>query len=132
MTYLPDTEARKLLEEAKAACANTYSPYSRFMVGAAVLARDGSVYHGTNVENSSYGMTMCAERTAVGNAISAGQKDIVAVAVYAPVDSISPCGACRQFIIEFGVNIIVIFRSRGNVVQKLITEMLPFQFKMPG
>ena len=132
MMYLPDTEADRLLEEARLASMHSYSPYSEFVVGAAVLTEGGLIYHGTNIENASFGLTICAERIALGNVLSAGLKDIVAIAVYADTDSVSPCGACRQFIIEFGANIIVIFRQDQKVVQKYIHELLPYQFKMPA
>jgi cytidine deaminase len=128
MNYLPGDKAKELLEEARLACENTYSPYSDFPVGAAVLTKDGTIFRGTNVENASYGLTICAERIAVGNAVSAGKSQIKAIAIYSPTDSISPCGACRQFIIEFGKNTIVVFRQKKKITQKLIKELLPYEF----
>jgi cytidine deaminase len=128
MNYLTDRQADALLEEARSASANTHSPYSGFPVGAAVLTADGSIFRGTNVENASYGLTICAERIAIGNAITNGSSKIAAIAVYAPVDSISPCGACRQFILEFGADIVVIFRHEQITIQKTIKELLPFEF----
>ena len=128
MNYLPHTEAQQLFDEAKKASENTYSPYSHFPVGAAVLAGDGSIIRGTNVENASYGLTICAERTALGHAISAGKKDIKAIAVYCRTTGVAPCGACRQFILEFGGDIVVIFKSGDELLQKTIQELLPFSF----
>ena len=81
MNYLPEVEANKLFEEAKKASENTYSPYSDFPVGAAVLTRGGEVILGTNVENASYSLTICAERIALGYAVSTGKTDIKAIAI---------------------------------------------------
>ena len=95
---------RRQLESAAREAANaSYSPYSKFPVGAAVLAGSGSIYTGTNVENASYGLCNCAERTAVFTAVAAGERVIKAVAVYtATTGPTMPCGACRQVINEFG------------------------------
>lgn len=97
------SEQLQLLEAAKAAAQATYSPYSHFPVGAAVLTADGQVVKGCNVENISYGLTNCAERSALFSAISQGgqPRSFKAMAVYAPkVELISPCGACRQVLLE--------------------------------
>ena len=118
-----------LYNKAKLAAEKTYSPYSKFPVGATVLTKTGETFDGTNVENAAYGSTICAERTAVGNAVSNGHTDIKAIAIWAPVDSIPPCGACRQFLAEFGDDIIVIFKYSGQIVQKTIAELLPYKFK---
>jgi cytidine deaminase len=96
---------KDLIEIARTAKTNSYSPYSKFSVGAAVLAEDGKIYSGTNVENASYGLSLCAERVAIFNAISSGNKEIHVIAVTCPespkVDSLMPCGACLQVIAEF-------------------------------
>lgn len=126
--YLKRDELIKLFKKAKTASEKTYSPFSKFAVGAAVLTKDGKIYTGVNIENASYSLTLCAERVAFGNAIAAGYKDIKAIAIYAPVDSIPPCGACRQFMIEFGDNIVVIFSHEGQIIQKTISELLPYKF----
>lgn len=126
--YLPDEEALRLMEEARKAAGRSYAPYSSFAVGAAVLAVDGSLIHGTNVENASYSLTICAERTALAYAIATGRTDIKAIAVWGHVDSLSPCGACRQFILEFGNDIIIVFRHKKILVQRTIQELLPFEF----
>jgi cytidine deaminase len=128
MIYLPDSDALRLYEKARFAAKNTYSPYSGFPVGCAVLAKDGSIFSGANVENASYSVTICAERTALGYAIANGNTDITAVAVYSNTDSISPCGTCRQFIIEFGKDIIIIFKHEQRIIQRTIQELLPFEF----
>ncbi len=96
---------RQLIQEAAAARQKAYAPYSHFLVGAAVVPRDGRVFHGCNVENASYGLCSCAERTALFSAIAAGCKpgDFAALAVIGDTDGpIAPCGACRQVMIELG------------------------------
>ncbi len=128
MSYLPDIEAQKLLEEAKKVSENTYSPYSHFPVGAAVLTADGTIVCGTNVENASYGLTICAERIALGQAVSIGKTNIKAIAVYCKTNGSAPCGACRQFIIEFGKEVVVIFMNGEELVQRTIQELLPYAF----
>lgn len=130
MNYLPEDLTTQLFEAAKTAFENSYAPYSKFPVGAAVLTKDGQIFPGANIENASFGLTICAERVALGNAIANGNVEIEAIAVYAPVDTISPCGACRQFIIEFGKDIIVIFKLDQKIVQKKISELLPFEFSL--
>ncbi len=128
MKYLPDSEAQQLIEEAKKASEYTYSPYSNFPVGAAVLTGDGTIIRGTNVENASYGLTICAERTALGHAVSTGKTNVKAIAVYCKTNAAAPCGACRQFIIEFGNDIVVVFMHGDEMVQQTIQELLPFAF----
>ena len=94
---------KKLHQAAKLARTRSYSPYSKFSVGAAVLAGSGKIYAGCNVENASYGLCNCAERTAIFSAVAAGEKKLRAVAVYTPTpEPTMPCGACRQVINEFG------------------------------
>jgi len=121
-----------LLTRARAAAEHAYVPYSHFPVGAAALAADGSIHTGCNIENASYGLTICAERTAVSSAISAGHRQIVAVAVSAPnVPRTTPCGACRQFLNEFrpgtsGMIIVLDDRDSGELV--LLNELLPQAF----
>lgn len=97
-------EALRLLAAAREARAHAYAPYSGFAVGAALLAEDGRVFTGCNVENASFGLTNCAERVAVGKAVSEGARDYRAIAVVGPEDDApcAPCGACRQVLYEFG------------------------------
>lgn len=95
----------QLIQEACVARQKAHTPYSHFGVGAALLTRDGVVYHGCNIENASYGLTNCAERTAIFKAISEGATEITQVVVYTPTgEPTTPCGACRQVIREFGKN----------------------------
>ncbi len=126
--YLPDELAAELVEEARKTAENSYSPYSHFAVGAVVLTKDGQRFPGTNTENASYGLTICAERIALGGAVSAGHMDIRAVAVWTPTESASPCGACRQFIMEFGQDVVVVFQNEKKMIQKTIGELLPYGF----
>jgi cytidine deaminase len=117
---------RDLLELAREAAGGAYAPYSAFRVGAAVLARDGQVVTGANVENSSYGLTLCAERAALGRAVAEGIRpgDVAAVAVTA-----SPCGACRQWLLEFAVER-VLFPWQGELVARRPDELLPESFRL--
>ncbi len=119
-----------LYEKAKQASKNSYSPYSKYSVGAALKTNNGKTYTGTNIENASYGLTICAERTAISNCISNGDKNINLIAIYSESDYISPCGACRQFILEFGTDITVIYKKAGKIIYKSIKELLPDFFDL--
>lgn len=102
-----------------------YAPYSKFHVGAALLAEDGRVFTGCNVENLSYGLTNCAERVAIGAAVAAGVKRFLGVAVVADTAvPISPCGACRQVLAEFGVPRVML-ANRNAREEFLLSELLP-------
>ncbi len=103
MSALRDSVLRRLLAAAKKAAQASYSPYSRFAVGAAVLTDTGRIYSGCNVENASYGLCNCAERTAVFSAVADGARRVHCVAIYTPTPAPTlPCGACRQVLHEFG------------------------------
>jgi cytidine deaminase len=117
---------RDLYEQAKAVAAHAYAPYSKFPVGAAVLLRDGRVVTGVNVENASYPLGMCAERCALARAVAEGARpgDVEAIAVTA-----SPCGGCRQWILEFGVERVV-FMHGGELVVRRPDELLPDSFQL--
>lgn len=121
-----------LLAYADTARENAYCHYSSFRVGAALLTRSGEVICGSNVENASYGLTMCAERSAIFAAISQGvsPNDICAIAISATGENFSPCGACRQVIAEMGSEIVVIFRFSGNIVSESISSLLPYSFTL--
>jgi len=109
-----------------------YAPYSKFKVGAAVLADNGEVYTGVNVENSSYGLTNCAERTAIFTAVTNGMKKIIAIAIAADTEEpVSPCGACRQVIYEFSDKdtIIILSNLKGDRMIFGVEEILPYGFK---
>jgi cytidine deaminase len=116
----------ELYERAKAASSGAYAPYSNFLVGAAALLRDGRVVTGVNVENASYPLGMCAERSALARAVVEGARpgDIEAVAVTA-----SPCGGCRQWLHEFGVDRVVFLRGDELLVRRP-EELLPDSFRL--
>lgn len=116
----------ELYEEAQAAAAGAYAPYSRFHVGAAALGRDGRVVTGVNVENASYPLGMCAERCALARGVAEGLGPgrIEAVAVTA-----SPCGGCRQWLLEFGVDRVV-FSHEGELLVRRPDELLPDSFEL--
>ena len=120
----------RLEELAKAASRRAYAPYSKFSVGAAVLTNSGNVYTGCNVENASFGLTNCAERTAIFSAVASGDTELKAVVIYTPTPTpSSPCGSCRQVLNEFGPECVVI--SICDSDQRLTTtvkELLPKAF----
>jgi len=123
-------EAKKLIELAKQAREHAYAPYSHFKVGAALLTRSGKVYTACNIENASYGLTICAERVALFKAISEGEREFTKIAVVADVDGYcAPCGACRQVMREFGKQIEVIMANlAGMYTVQTIDELLPGAF----
>lgn len=114
-----------LIEAAWQTRERAYAPYSKFQVGAALLTEDGSIISGCNVENLSYGLSMCAERVAVGAALAAGFRKVEAVAVVADTAvPISPCGACRQVLAEFGDPLVCLANRKERLVFRL-SELLP-------
>ncbi|MEI6655563.1 MAG: cytidine deaminase [Verrucomicrobiota bacterium] len=118
-------DRERLVEAAWQARERAYAPYSKFQVGAAVLAADGRIFSGCNVENLSYGLTNCAERVAIGVAVAAGVRDFLAVAVVADTTvPISPCGACRQVLAEFQVPQ-VLLANRTQELEFTLEELLP-------
>ncbi len=121
---------RNLLETAKLAADNTYSPYSHFPVGAALLTDDGRVFTGCNVENASYSAAICAERTAFVKAVSEGCLNFKAIAVACLKDADGwPCGICRQFMSEFGIQLDVIVEGQTGQMQILkLADLLPRNF----
>lgn len=120
----------RLVAAAGAVRANAYVRASGFRVGAAVLARDGRVFAGCNVENASYGLTICAERAAVCAAVAAGARDLVAVAVVTELaEPARPCGACRQVLAEFGLGMDVLLANpAGGRVATTLRALLPDPF----
>lgn len=105
-----------------------YAPYSHFAVGAALLGKSGHVYTGANVENASYGLSMCAERTAVFHAVAAGEREFDAIAVVSSSGA-TPCGACRQVLAEFSLDMrVVVGDTKGNVRIWRLSELLPASF----
>lgn len=114
-----------IIEAAWEARKHAYAPYSKFAVGAALLAADGRIFVGCNVENLSYGLSHCAERVAIGSAIAAGAREFLALAVVADTAvPISPCGACRQVLSEFGVPLIHL-ANRRSALEFSTDELLP-------
>lgn len=128
MTY------EEMMEKAIKVSQNSYSPYSKFAVGACVLAESGEIYTGCNFENSSFGMTICAERNAIGSAIAAGEKKIKAVAIFSPnQERCLPCGACRQVMHEFSSDdkeFDVIVKNNDKLEIYKLIELLPGSFDL--
>ncbi len=124
--------AETLLARARAAAERAYAPYSNFPVGAAILTEDGTIFEGANIENASYPVTMCAERTAAGAAVFAGKREFRAVAVSAPrAPGATPCGACRQLLNEFKPargELIVILDGPAGPEQMPFSALLPHAF----
>lgn len=131
---LNDAVYKQLAQMAVQARENAYAPYSKFKVGAAVLGIDGSIYTGCNIENVSYGLTMCAERTAIYKMVSQGCKKFTAIAIAAgekPTDS-APCGACRQVMGEFCHDInetrVIMASSQGDYIVETLSAVYPYPF----
>lgn len=122
-----------LLTAARDATKRSYAPYSKFTVGAALLLADGSVISGCNVENASYGVTLCAERVAASTAIAAGKHQWQAIVVVSP-SGVSPCGACRQFMAEFAPDLPIYYGALDTPVSGLVattlTDLLPAQMTL--
>ncbi len=118
-----------LIQAALEAQKKAYVPYSVFPVGAALLTTDGEIFSGCNVENASYGLTICAERSACVKAISAGKKDFVAIAIVGDQDKPTPpCGACRQFLYEFKPDLKIHLIGREEIITFDLRELLPEAF----
>jgi cytidine deaminase len=118
------------MARARSASEQAYCPYSKFRVGAALLTEEGRIFSGCNVENASYGLTICAERNAVFQMVAQGRKTILAVVVYTPTPIPSaPCGGCRQVINEFGPDALVVSVCDGpDILRKKLFELLPDAF----
>jgi cytidine deaminase len=132
-TKISPAMRERLLREARKVMKNAYSPFSNFRVGAAILTSEGQVFVGCNVENSSYGMTNCAERTAIFSAVAKGGPKLEIKAVAVTNDHgvpCSPCGACRQVIYEFGPEAVVFYEGKKGPKENLITELLPEGFRL--
>ena len=122
---------QELLNAALSARERAYAPYSKFLVGAAVLAKSGKIYTGCNIENASYGLTVCAERNALFSAVGAGEREFTALCVVGDTEEpISPCGACRQVMAEFKVPRIILANLRGDVKEYTLEELLPYGFSL--
>jgi cytidine deaminase len=130
---VPAAMRERLFDSARNVMRNAYAPFSKFRVGAAILTSKGQVFVGCNVENSSYGMTNCAERSAICSAIAEQGPGLEIRAVAVANDHgvpCSPCGACRQVIYEFGPQAIVFYQGEKGPKQSLITDLLPEGFRL--
>lgn len=120
----------KLIKSAQDALKFAYAPYSNFKVGAAILTKKGKIYTGANIENVSYGLSICAERVALYKALVDGVKDFSTIAIYTPTKNFtSPCGACRQVLAEFNPNIyILLINQKGAIKQFTLSQLLSYPF----
>ena len=134
MAQITDDIRRNLVEKAIAAREKAYAPYSKFPVGAAVLGVDGNIYTGCNIENVSYGMTMCAERTALFKMVSEGCTKFAAIAIVAGENATdgAPCGACRQVMGEFAENLseteVILASLKGDYITETVASIMPYPF----
>lgn len=121
---------QKLIEIAKEASEKAYSPYSNYKVGASLLTKSGKIYTGCNIENASFGATICAERVAIFKAISEGEKDFEMIAIYINDEKHipSPCGICRQVMMEFAPNLKLILSNGYDYEIYKLEELLPYPF----
>ena len=121
----------ELFQAAVKARENAYIPYSHFGVGAAVRAKDGRIFTGCNIENASYGLTVCAERNAIFAAVKEGVREFAALCVTAaPPAPVAPCGACRQVMAEFQIPVIYLTNLKGDVKETSLEELLPYSFDL--
>lgn len=128
---MQEKQLLELLEHAKDAAQHAYAPYSGFKVGAALLGKDGKLYQGCNVENASYSLTICAERTALFKAISAGERNFEAIAIWVESDQLfPPCGACRQALYEFAPDMQVIWGNANGHQICTLQDLLPGAFTL--
>lgn len=109
---------------------NAYAPYSNFQVGAALLGESGRIYTGVNVENASYGATICAERSAISRAITEGEREFRAIAIFGSENPAFPCGICRQVLAEFAPDIEIIVRNGNDLEVYSLGELFPRSFKL--
>jgi cytidine deaminase len=124
-------EELELVDAARAAAERAYCRYSGYSVGAALRADDGRIFSGCNVENASYGATMCAERSAIFAMVAAGQRRITAVCVYAPAEPMAmPCGMCRQVVSEFCLDVPVLVAGPRGALRRQFAALLPEAFRL--
>ena len=130
--FVLDEQYEKMVDMAREAVKNAYAPYSGFRVGAAILTCSGTIYPGFNVENSSYGGTICAERTACLNAILNGEREFKAIAIAVNSEEFTPpCGICRQFISEFSEDVdIILVNSEGKAARTDLKTLFPMSFRL--
>lgn len=126
---MPSSEIDRALELAKQFRQRAYAPYSNFAVGAVLLTEGGEMFGGANVENASYGLAICAERTAAVSAVAAGQRSFRAIVIAGPPSTTTaPCGACRQFLSEFNPNLTVAYTTASGVEVTTLDRLLPQSF----
>ncbi|ABS60851.1 cytidine deaminase [Fervidobacterium nodosum] len=124
-----ERKINELIEIAKEVREQAYAPYSNFKVGAVLVTKNGKVFTGVNVENASYGLTNCAERTAIFKAVSEGERDFDTLVVIANTDKpVAPCGACRQVMAEFGNFKVILANTKGDWIETTVQELLPYGF----
>ncbi|MBQ3518881.1 MAG: cytidine deaminase [Clostridia bacterium] len=121
-------QKKELIKKSKSVRKNSYSPYSNYKVGAALLAKSGKIYIGTNFENAAFGAGICAERVALGSAISAGEREFLAICVCGN-SMVLPCGICRQTLSEFDDIEIICCDENGNEKQYMLSSILPHAFQ---
>ena len=122
-----NTQFDALVRNALKGRLQAYAPYSKFAVGAAVQCKSGAVFAGSNIENISHGLTICAERVAIGSAVATGEREFVAIAVVADtIEPIAPCGACRQFLAEFSPDLVIVSATvAGDRKIENLSNLLP-------
>ena len=130
MSSIPENALRALIDKAKDASKMSYCPYSKFQVGAAVLSNTGDIHTGCNVENASYGLTICAERNAIVQMVAKAQHQIQTLVIYTPTEvPTAPCGACRQVIYEFGPDARIVSICDGpERIDTTLSKLLPLAF----
>jgi cytidine deaminase len=126
-------DENNLIDTARKAMENAYAPYSKIKVGAALLTSSGKIYTGCNIENASYGLTICAERVAVGCAVSQGEKNFIAIAIVNSTEKIiTPCGACLQVLSEFSRNLqIILVSAKNEIIRTDLKSLFPEPFNLP-
>lgn len=126
---MEEKKINELIDLAKKVRENAYAPYSKFKVGAVLVTKSGKIFTGVNVENASYGLTNCAERTAIFKAVSEGEREFDTIVIIADTDKpVSPCGACRQVMSEFGNFKVILANTKGEWTQTSVDELLPYSF----
>lgn len=126
-----DKQIQELIKIAKEYRLNAYAPYSKFQVGSAILTKNGKIYGGVNVENASYPVGICAERNALGTAISHGEREFLAIAIVADTpEPCSPCGMCRQMLVEFPVELVIMTNLQGDIKCLTPKDLLPHSFSL--
>lgn len=129
IVLFPGISAEMLLDEAREARKNSYSPYSGFPVGAAVLSDDGKIFRGCNIENGSYGLTICAERNSISVMVASGRRKPLAVGIVGKTgEPCLPCGACRQFLAEFNPSLLIVVREGAGAAVLSLSALFPAPF----